>query len=126
MLNDQKPEYWIEIANHDIDTVNILLKESGHPDIIIYHIHQAIEKLLKAEILKQNKEIIFIHDLKRLLAIIMEEDASFAEIEENIIIIQSYNKNLRYPQAEVITNNDLTEAFNSFIKVLNFLKINFK
>ena len=59
---------WIRLANHDIDTANTLIKEKGHADVIIYHIHQAIEKLLKALLIKSNKKIEKIHYLDRLLA----------------------------------------------------------
>ena len=34
---------WITLANHDAETVDLLIKQKGHADIIIYHIHQAIE-----------------------------------------------------------------------------------
>ena len=36
---------WLNLAAHDTDTVKLLIKEKGHADIIIYHVHQAIEKI---------------------------------------------------------------------------------
>ncbi|OGB89714.1 hypothetical protein A2625_06300 [candidate division WOR-1 bacterium RIFCSPHIGHO2_01_FULL_53_15] len=39
---------WLILASHDADTASLLIKQKGHADVIIYHIHQAIEKLLKA------------------------------------------------------------------------------
>ncbi|MDI6731746.1 MAG: hypothetical protein QME05_04115 [Candidatus Margulisbacteria bacterium] len=38
---------WITLANHDTDTVDLLINQKGHADIIIYHIHQAKEVLFK-------------------------------------------------------------------------------
>jgi HEPN domain-containing protein len=46
MFNDTEPKYWYEIAKHDSETADILIKQNGYPDIIIYHFHQCIEKLL--------------------------------------------------------------------------------
>ncbi len=35
---------WLETIKHDIETVKLILRENGHADIGIYHIHQAVEK----------------------------------------------------------------------------------
>lgn len=41
-MNDDEVQEWLDVATHDIDTVHLLIREKGHPDIIIYHIHQAV------------------------------------------------------------------------------------
>ena len=125
MLNDKNPLYWLEIANHDIQTVKILLRENGYADIIIYHMHQAIEKKLKSNIVNFKKDFPFIHDLKRLLINLSELDKKYNEIENEIIILHSFYVNLRYPQSENINQNDLILAKESFEKILIFFEISF-
>ena len=39
---------WLEVAKHDSETAQLILINKGYPDIGIYHIHQAVEKLFKA------------------------------------------------------------------------------
>ncbi len=45
---------WFELAGHDLDSAVILLGENGYPDIIVYHCHQCLEKLIKSLLIKQN------------------------------------------------------------------------
>jgi len=59
---------WLELAGHDSDTVELLIKQKGHADVIVYHIHQAIEKLLKALLVKAGKPYDRTHFLDKLLA----------------------------------------------------------
>jgi len=66
-MKDDEVREWIEVATHDVDTVHLLIKESGHPDIIIYHIHQAVEKLIKAAILRCEAPFEKSHRLDKLL-----------------------------------------------------------
>ena len=40
-------EEWIERAEHDLEAAQLLLDWEAHSDIVLFHIHQAIEKYLK-------------------------------------------------------------------------------
>jgi HEPN domain-containing protein len=42
-MNETDVKEWLTLASHDIETAELLIKQKGHADIIIYHIHQAIE-----------------------------------------------------------------------------------
>ena len=66
-LHDRMPEYWYELAKHDRDTVETLIREHGHPEIIIYHMHQSIEKLLKGKIISVGAVFPFIHDFEKIV-----------------------------------------------------------
>lgn len=55
--NDLDPAYWFQLAADDEASARILARESGPPDIAVYHFHQAIEKLLKAHIAKSGATI---------------------------------------------------------------------
>jgi HEPN domain-containing protein len=122
ILNDQQPNYWKELAKHDTETVQVLIKENGYPDIIIYHLHQAIEKILKGLILETNNTFPYIHDLERLYKILIEKNKNYAGIDEDIIILQSFYKDLRYPQSDLLNKTDLTEAKKAFDLIIQTLK----
>jgi len=87
------PEYWLELASHDLETCQILNREKGPQDIIIYHYHQCIEKILKSEILRTSKNIPRIHDLERLFTCLNNPDLS--NLIEPIIILNSIALNIR-------------------------------
>ncbi|GEM_PF-1263248 len=121
MQSDNTPQYWKNISTHDIDTVELLLRDNGHIDIIIYHMHQAIEKILKGLIIAQGEDILFIHDLKRLYAILCSVNQKFIGLEEKIINLQIFYKDLRYPISDSLDDSDLDSAKDSYESILSFL-----
>lgn len=60
---------WLDYATADIGAAEILFnsgeKLGSAYQICIVHCHQAIEKILKAHLIKQGKPVIKIHDLVR-------------------------------------------------------------
>jgi len=39
---DEDYDAWLEIAMHDLQSSELLFRENGYPDIIIYHCHQCM------------------------------------------------------------------------------------
>ena len=123
MLNDKTADYWKQIAQHDIDTFSLLIKEKGHPDIIIYHIHQAIEKIIKSKIIENNGTFPYIHKLTRLYQILCSLNEEFNGIFEQIMKIEAFSNNLRYPQSDFLnlsSQQEALDAYNTICKNLNF------
>ena len=56
-MSESELQQWIALASHDAETARLLSDENGYPEIIIYHMHQAVEKYLKALILKAGRTI---------------------------------------------------------------------
>lgn len=119
---------WIRLANHDIDTVDILINEKGHADIIIYHIHQAVEKLLKALIIKSEKELEKIHYLDRLLADLISDYPVLEKIKTDILEINLYLPKLRYPSGDTLRFEESELIYKKFnnIKEVLFSLLNIK
>ena len=126
MLDDSKFAYWKEIAQHDIETAEILLKEKGYPDIIIYHFHQAIEKLLKGLIIEHKGKLPYVHDLSRLYLLLQTLNNKYVGLKEEIFNLNSFNKDLRYPISGFLTEDDLNEAKESFYKIKHQLNKDIK
>lgn len=117
MLNDKAADYWFLIASHDEDSVATLLEAHGHADIIIYHMHQAIEKRLKGQILSKGGTFPFVHDLQRLYMILCERAASFCGMEDDIIELNSFQKHLRYPMSDLLNSDDLDSAHEIYQRI---------
>jgi len=90
---------WIEFAYSDLDAAKRLFV-SHKPNnwtflLVLWHCHQAIEKMIKMIILKNGKEVIKIHDLLRLYQLselqLPEQDKKF--IDE----LNKYYIKPRYP-----------------------------
>lgn len=93
---------WIEYAEGDLEAAEILLE---HPksdrswQMVMFHCHEAVEKLLKAVLIKKEKEVKKIHDLNRLYELtgieLPEEHRAY--IEE----LEPYYPGQRYPDLPV-------------------------
>ena len=108
---------WLLLSNHDVDTVDLLIKQKGHADIIIYHIHQAIEKMLKALLVKAGQSFDKTHYLDKLLAKTVEIYPELAKQEGNILAIDLYLPKLRYPYGDVLEFAEAAEVHKKFIVV---------
>lgn len=116
-MNENDIKEWLILASHDADTVELLIKEKGHADIIIYHIHQAIEKLLKTLIVKADKPIEKTHFLDKLLAQILEDYPTLSEIQDAILEINLYLPKLRYPSGDRIALEEAISSYNKFKQI---------
>ena len=108
---------WLLLSSHDEDTVDLLIKQKGHADIIIYHIHQAIEKMLKALLIKGGQRFDKTHFLDKLLAKAAEIYPDLLKQEENILAINLYLPKLRYPYGDVIEFDEAREAHKKYIAI---------
>ncbi|HOP63030.1 MAG TPA: HEPN domain-containing protein [Spirochaetota bacterium] len=120
-MSGSDAQEWIEVASHDIDTVRLLVKEKGHPDIIIYHIHQGIEKLIKAALVRS--EILFekSHRLDKLLNSALISYPEMLSIKDEILEIDYYLPKLRYPAGEKIEFETALHVYELFIRIEPFL-----
>ena len=80
--------------------------------------HQAVEKLLKGHILQHNAEFPYIHDLERLFKTLIDKDTKHAPIIDAIISLQSFYKDLRYPQSDMLQQSDLAIAKQSYDTII--------
>ena len=46
---------WIERGKHDLEVAKILLVEEEYSDVVLFHIHQAVEKYLKTQSTRSSK-----------------------------------------------------------------------
>ena len=116
-MNETDVREWQTLASHDIETADLLIKQKGHADIIIYHIHQAVEKLLKALLMKANKPFEKTHFLDKLLAQLLADYPSLSEVKDEILEINLYLPKLRYPSGDRIEFDEAVTIYNEFLHI---------
>lgn len=68
---------WIERGKHDLEVAKILLAEGEYFDVVLFHVHQAVEKYLKGFLIDNGWDLKKIHDLELLVTEAMNFDAIF-------------------------------------------------
>jgi len=93
---------WEQRALDDLESAELILRETAHYEIAVYHAHQALEKKIKAALLKQGKKYKFIHDLNVLYQQFAGEQSDNA-VYEKISYVNALYPILRYPTGDIIT-----------------------
>ncbi len=90
---------WIEKAEIDIKTAEILLENKNAPtEAICFHAQQAVEKLLKAYLTFVDIKAGKTHDIATLIELCLENDRDFEKLErEKLEEFTFYAVEIRYP-----------------------------
>jgi HEPN domain-containing protein len=120
-MSEAEYKEWVKLAGHDSDTVDLLIKQKGHADIIIYHLHQATEKLLKALLVKADKPIERTHFLDKLLAEVIIVYPNLTALEADVLAINLYLPKLRYPYGDTMELDEAIGLLNRFTAIKNKL-----
>lgn len=129
---------WVKYASDDLGTAKLLLKNESFPNAIIYHSHQAVEKILKALLIRLSIKFPFIHDVNRLYNL-LDKDTHFnlsididdLSIFSNVYIETKYPIHALLNETGEPTINDSTlyvktaeKIFNNVLEYLNKTKDN--
>jgi HEPN domain-containing protein len=115
---------WIEKANQDVKTVEILIQSNEGPsEIICFHCQQAAEKFLKAFLIDKNIEFPRTHDLLMLIEkYILPFDNTFHEIIPAATEITGYATATRYPDLyDEFDMNAAREAYQAMTEIKTFV-----
>lgn len=111
---------WRIKAQHDLESADILFERTSHYDIIVYHAHQAVEKMLKWFLLKHDCTFPFVHDL----ILLHDLCIPFLEISLDVQAIGFLNKqlpNTRYPLGEWIEKEAAQKSLEISKTIFNIL-----
>jgi HEPN domain-containing protein len=107
--SDEVSRYWLDEAEEALIVLNHLF-EKGDYSYALFFGHLAIEKLLKAAFVLQNKEHAPpIHSLPRLAR--MAGISLSPERREQLVLITSFNIEARYPDLKRSFRNKCTREF---------------
>jgi len=109
---------WKERAKEDISMLESVYKDGldRAGNSFCYMAHQAIEKLLKAFLLKNGESIIRTHDLLFLLKKCLKYNNSLLTLKEEITILNEYFVSARYPD-DIEIGRTLKEAEEAYVYV---------
>lgn len=121
MTLEEHNKYWLDSAEHDLDTANTLFS-SGKYDWCLFICHLVLEKLIKAFYVKNNHNKIptKTHNLVRLVQLVQ------VKLEEKHLLfldeVNDFNMEVRYPEYKNEFYKTCTKDFTGtyFIKVKEF------
>ncbi|MDR2574902.1 MAG: HEPN domain-containing protein [Treponema sp.] len=124
-MNIEDVMEWIEIADDDFDSAEILNQAfRKHNEIICYHCAQAVEKYLKGYL--EYKDIIpeKTHNISYLNSICSEQDNRFINIKAECDFLNKFSNDIRYPHRYETKENDVNFCINAVKKIIDFEPIN--
>ncbi|KAF0133483.1 MAG: HEPN domain-containing protein [Candidatus Saganbacteria bacterium] len=124
-----KPIYeeWMEKAENDLITAEILIKEDGPTDTLCFHCQQAVEKYLKAFLTYKKVEFKKIHDLNVLGKLAGKFDSGFLSFKKEYKILNAYYIESRYPPDVILyTHDEAQKTFNISKVIIDSVKSKIK
>ncbi len=118
-MSEQELKLWLEVAKHDSETARLIIQNDGYPDIGIYHVHQAVEKLLKALFINNHVIPPKVHFLDQLFRQLEAMYPSISIELQNILLIDKYLPKLRYPSSDLLSKDELIDCFEAFQSIRN-------
>lgn len=124
------PKEWIKKATDDeLTALSILKHRDAPPNGVCFVSQQMGEKYLKAFLVDRKKWYPKIHTLVRLLEFCMEIDRTFAELNDDSALLDTFYVETRYPgDYPDFSWKEAEQAFAAAVKIKNFVleKINKK
>ena len=102
-MKNQLVEEWLERGRRDLETAKILFSSSDYFEIILFHIHQAVEKFIKGFLISRGWMLQKIHDLEILITEVIKFDDSFKEYLDFGRKLTGFYFEERYPPGPVST-----------------------
>ena len=113
---------WLELAQHDNQSARHLVTLYPQPlEVIAYLCEQSVEKLLKAYLCANGKDIPRTHDLMKLNRLCQEITPEFRGIMEACANLTPYGTQVRYPNHLELIEEDMQQALSDQWKVHQFL-----
>ena len=102
---------WIMKAENDLKIArDELMTEKPANDMICFHCQQAVEKYLKAFLVKNSIEFKKTHDISELIELCLGVDDSFSELfDKNVDSLTIYAAEIRYPDYFYLPSDDETK-----------------
>lgn len=118
-MNEKNNEIiqWIIKADHDLGTAKITyLHIPDYLDTTTFHCQQAVEKYLKGYLVFLDVEFKRYHDLIYLLELITPKDPEIQKYYDDLLELQGYAVEIRYPNETINLSNEKVEKAISIAK----------
>ncbi|KKP69152.1 MAG: hypothetical protein UR66_C0001G0034 [Candidatus Moranbacteria bacterium GW2011_GWE1_35_17] len=116
-------EEWFKKAYDDeLNAKSILKHKDGTPGGACFLAQQMAEKLFKAVLVFKEGRFPKIHNVVKLLKLIIKTDIDFKELEEEAVILNDFYITSRYPDdMQEFSWQDAEEAFDAAEKIKKFV-----
>jgi len=123
MVNAElKFEEWKRYAEEDRQMAEIAIRASGPANQICFHAQQMAEKYLKGFLMFSRKRFKKTHQLRYLLDICEEVNASFQELRVDVIYLTQFYIETRYPgDIPDFSTHECKEAFQAALRIKEFI-----
>lgn len=105
-------------------------RHAGKFDTCCFLAQQTAEKALKAYLFAQGEELLLTHSIFRLCALAARYDPTFAELKEQVKLLDFYYVEARYPNAiedvipaEFYSNTDAAQAIAMAAAVIDHVRV---
>jgi len=100
---------WLIKVEHDLESAQILIQQTANYDIVVYHSHQTIEKLLKWFLLVNDIKFPFVHDLI-LLSELCQPQLKTHILLDDIAYVNKLLPKTRYPLGDWILEEEAIQS----------------
>ncbi len=88
---------WIEKADQDLAAAEILLKDGRLRPVIAFHSQQAVEKYLKAILVRHQTHFARTHDMGKVLDLVATCEPAIAVTLQEASVLTPFGVEVRYP-----------------------------
>ena len=120
-MKEKLVKEWLEKAERDLGLADLAIREKTYPDLICFHLPQAVEKYLKAVIQKHTEKVPRLHSLSYLLEVLERHVEIPEEIRRMIVPMEDYSVGVRYPGLPEPTWEDVDRSFTATKKIKEFI-----
>jgi HEPN domain-containing protein len=119
----QITQEWVDKAEGDFATAQreLQVQEMPNYDAVCFHSQQCVEKYLKACLQEENIAFNRIHDLSRLLDLLLPVEPRWETLRPTLEVLTAYAVEFRYPG--ISANQELaTQSFEDCVKVRQVIR----
>lgn len=122
MVDSKSYEEWIDMAKKDLRGAKILHEAKGVEKLVAFHCQQAVEKYLKAFLIKETGFLHRGHYLMGLLKKCYQIDENFKKFIIQVTFLNSYYIETRYPAEEglVVDEEDAKKCIEYASQILEY------
>lgn len=123
-MKDKIVKEWLERGEHDLATAKTSITQNGYPDVILFLLHQALEKYIKGYLLWHGWKLKKIHDLETLFTEAIEFNKRFKKYLDFGRRLTAYYYEGRYPPGPIlkISKEKTESALKTTEKIINMIK----
>jgi HEPN domain-containing protein len=107
-MSESEARRWLQFAKEDLETAELLLRESRPPRLVAFHAEQAAEKALKAAIVASGGEVVRTHDLNE-LRLLIPTTYDIAETDADLALLSQLAVEPRYPDTAAAITDSIAE-----------------